>query len=230
MKNYRINLIRHGLTQANVEGRYVGHTDYELCTEGISELVNMSHEYVYPNVERVYSSPMLRCIQTAEILYPEHKLFVVDDLKEMNFGDFEGFTHEELCRREDFNSWMDNSYENAPPNGESGVDFSARLVQALRGIFREMMEEKIFETAIIAHGGVIMSLLFTMGMPKAPFGHYYAGNGQGYSLVLTPQMWMRDNAFEICGTIPMPKDYTGDEGWVENPYDPSPYEETGDER
>ncbi len=222
MRNYRINLIRHGLTQANIEGRYVGHTDYELCTQGISDLVRKSQDFLYPQVQRVYSSPLTRCIQTAGVLYPNHELMVVEGLKEMNFGDFEGYTHEELSRREDFCTWMDNAFENAPPGGESGIDFSARLSTALSGIFRQMMDDQIFEVAVITHGGVIMSLLFSMGMPKAPFGQYYAQNGEGYSLVLTPQMWMRDNAFEICGSIPMPRDYQGAQGWVEDPYNPSP--------
>ena len=62
-----------------------------------------------------------------------------------------------------------------------------------------------------------MNLMFAMGMPRSQFGQYNAKNGEGFSVVLTPQMWMRDNAFEICGSIPVPKDYTDGEGWTEDP-------------
>ena len=47
-------------------------------------------EFVYPNVARVYSSPLLRCRETAEILFPDTTLQTVDNLIEMDFGDFEG--------------------------------------------------------------------------------------------------------------------------------------------
>ena len=60
-------LIRHGKTRGNLEGRYVGcRTDEPLSPEGIEELKQRS----YPRAEWVYVSPMSRCIETAEILYP----------------------------------------------------------------------------------------------------------------------------------------------------------------
>ena len=60
-------LIRHGQTQGNRERRYIGcRTDEPLCPEGIAQLQNRH----YPPVSRVFVSPMRRCVETANLLYP----------------------------------------------------------------------------------------------------------------------------------------------------------------
>ena len=61
----KIILIRHGKTAGNIKGRYIGKTDEPLCEEGINEI----RENTYPKADFVISSPMLRCRQTAEIIY-----------------------------------------------------------------------------------------------------------------------------------------------------------------
>lgn len=222
MKNYRINFIRHGITDANLKGCYAGRTDYDLCPEGIRQLIDLRENYLYPEVQRVYSSPLSRCVQTAGILFPDHMPVIVQELTELDFGNFDGKTFEELSGREAFQLWMKDAYHNAPDGGETGEEFTFRLIGALRYIFGQMMEEGITDVAVVTHGGVIMNLLFAMGLPRSQFGQYSARNGEGFSVVLTPQMWMRDNAFEICGSIPVPKDYAEGEGWVEDPYHPMP--------
>ena len=65
----RIYLIRHSLTEGNKEKRYIGTTDEPLCREGIELLETRKTEY--PEIEYIYVSPMKRCVQTAEIIYPE---------------------------------------------------------------------------------------------------------------------------------------------------------------
>ena len=74
MRSYHIYLIRHGLTKANLEGKYIGETDLDLCEEGVSELLSLKEQFVYPAVGRVYSSPLRRSVQTARLLYPEMKI------------------------------------------------------------------------------------------------------------------------------------------------------------
>ena len=54
MKGYRISLIRHGRTEANDKGIYIGRTDYPLSQKGISELYNKLDEFEYPHVGKVY--------------------------------------------------------------------------------------------------------------------------------------------------------------------------------
>ena len=82
MRSYHIYLIRHGLTKANLEGNYIGETDLDLCEEGVSELLSLKEQFVYPAVGRVYSSPLRRSVQTARLLYPEMTPVTVDSLRE----------------------------------------------------------------------------------------------------------------------------------------------------
>ena len=98
MKNYYIYLIRHGITQGNLDGKYIGQTNLSLCPEGKRRIEQFCADGVYPDVEKVYSSPLARCLETAEIIYPDNKLMIVDELSEMNFGDFEGKTQTEPSR------------------------------------------------------------------------------------------------------------------------------------
>ena len=82
----KIYLIRHGMTAGNREKRYVGcHTDEDLCEEGIAQI--QSNEY--PRVDRLYVSPLKRCITTAELIYPHMPMVTNVKLEEMDFGDFE---------------------------------------------------------------------------------------------------------------------------------------------
>ena len=54
MKNYTIYLIRHGITQGNLEGRYIGLTDLPLCDEGFYAVTRYAQEHLYPDVQKVY--------------------------------------------------------------------------------------------------------------------------------------------------------------------------------
>ena len=99
MKGYRISLIRHGRTEANDKGIYIGRTDYPLSQKGISELYNKLDEFEYPHVGKVYSSPLQRCTETAEILFPDSSVQIVENLIEMDFGDFEGKSADELVKK-----------------------------------------------------------------------------------------------------------------------------------
>lgn len=67
---------------------------------------------------------MLRCRQTADFLYPNAMLTVVEDLREWNFGDFEGKTMEELKDDPDYLDWIASSMKSTPPGGESSKEFA----------------------------------------------------------------------------------------------------------
>ena len=72
MKYYKLHLIRHGLTQGNLDGLYVGSaTDLPLCAEGRAQLKTLRKDFVYPRVDTLFVSPLLRAKETAEILFPE---------------------------------------------------------------------------------------------------------------------------------------------------------------
>ena len=69
MKYYKLHLIRHGLTEGNLKGLYIGSgSDLPLCAEGRAQLKTLKKDFGYPQVPLVFTSPMLRATQTAEIL------------------------------------------------------------------------------------------------------------------------------------------------------------------
>ncbi len=202
MKGYRIYLIRHGKTAANEKGIYIGSTDYPLSENGKTELVNKLDEFEYPRVERIYSSPMKRCLQTANILFDGSETIAVNDLRELDFGEFEGKSVEELINRDDYKAWLKGGIENSPPGGESLVDMVARIYKALDKIILNMMNDDLTTSAIITHSGVITNMLSCFGLPKFKTDDISCEIGEGFEIMVTSQMWQQAQAFEIIGRIP----------------------------
>ena len=101
-------LIRHLKTPGNEKRQYIGSTDEELSEQ---EVLNFKQKYKidsYPQVQQVIVSPMKRCIQTAELIYPEVQIQQESLLKECDFGIFECKTYEELKDRAEYQAWLDS--------------------------------------------------------------------------------------------------------------------------
>ncbi len=205
MKTYVIHLIRHGLTEANRKGMYIGSTDLPLLKESEEELKRMKREGGYPAVEAVYSSPLQRCTKTAEILYPNKEIITVDELCEYNFGDFEGKTGEELDNRPDYIAWT--SGKMGAPNGETNEEFVKRQCLALNKIVRSMMERGIYTSAAVLHGGAIMMLLAATGLPQKNSVDWLCSAGEGFSIRITPSLYQSTGAVEVFGIVPMEADF-----------------------
>jgi alpha-ribazole phosphatase len=200
-----MHLIRTGKTGDGPWKRYVGQSDIPLCDKGVEALKELGREFQYPKVEMVYSSPLKRCIQTSEILFPGVYTAEAPGLMDMNLGEFEGKTFEELRDDEIFADWLKDSFQNTPPGGEETIAFTKRIIQGFSDIFAKMMEEKISNVAVVTHGGVIMTLLASIGLPKLPLHQWAVDNGCGYTVLVTPQMWMRDRAVEVFAHLPEAK-------------------------
>lgn len=104
-----------------------------------------------PNV--VYSSPLQRCIKLAVETFNQD-IHIDEHLKEVNYGDWEGKSWEEINIDGD-NLWMYANVNNQPPNGESFSDLQSRVIEAVNNILKSK-HEKI---AVVCHGGVIRSVL-----------------------------------------------------------------------
>ncbi len=206
MRTYKIHLIRHGLTDGNFQAKYIGQkTDLPLCKEGIEELKKLYNENEYPLIQKLYISPMLRCRQTADILYPETYTEIVENLTEYDFGNFEGKTIAEIKDTEEFKNFIEpKDGVSMAPNGEKTSDFNKRCVKALEYIFNDMMQNGITNTAIITHGGVVMSLLSQLSLPRQSYYNWATAPGKGYTVVLTPALWQRDEGFEVYCEVPYP--------------------------
>lgn len=213
MKGYRISLIRHGLTEANEKGIYIGRTDVPLSQKGASELCAKMDEFDYPVVHRVYSSPLKRCTETADILFPATEMCVVDDLKELDMGIFENKNVRELIDREDYQMWLKGGNDTRPPGGESLEELTARTFKALHEIITDMMNDGLTHCAVITHAGIISNMLSCFGIPKYDPKQLNPAPGEGFEIIVTAQMWLNSQAFEILGIVPYDKipeadDYT----------------------
>lgn len=202
MRNYKLSVIRHGSTSANEKGIYIGRTDYSLSEKGIAELYSKMDKYDYPKVEKVYTSPLKRCVETAQILYPNNEVFIVDNLREMDLGDFDGRTLDELINDPNYKKWLKGGKDNVPPNGESSEEVMARVFKALHVIIMDMMQEEIHNAAVITHAGLIVDMLVGYSIPKVDEKKLSIPFGEGFDLLATAAMWQRSQAVELCGICP----------------------------
>ncbi|MDL2253792.1 histidine phosphatase family protein [Ruminococcaceae bacterium OttesenSCG-928-I18] len=212
MKTYKLHLIRHGLTQGNREGTFVGGgLDIPLCRQGEEDLRALAARFPYPNVPLVFSSPMKRALQTAELLYPEVKeKVIIEQLRENRFGEFEGKTMTELRDNRDFAAWLDPKSGYVPKGGESGENFAKRTAGALMAMMQHLARQGIPQAACITHGGVIMSMLAQKGLPRKPSHQWMSDNGCGFTVQADAGMLMRDEMVEVVAVLP--EGYLGGHG------------------
>lgn len=149
--------VRHGQTDYNLRKRYQGGLDIPLNVTGIRQAFSAREALRGQDFTRIYTSPLSRARQTAEIVNEEMALpvTVVPDLQEMNFGDLEGtrVTSEHL--RED---WLAGIF--IPPDGESYDGFTSRV---LTGLNRVLEQEGT--PLIVAHGGVFWPIAAMLDLP-----------------------------------------------------------------
>ena len=222
MKSYKIHFIRHGMTQANLNGQYIGRTNMPVCPEGMAQLEELSN-MDYPYVEKVYTSSLERCIQTGMKLFPSAEVLAVPELAEMDLGAFEGKRMEDLKDLPEFQNWLRDNMNNPPPKGETGRHYAERLVHGIDKVLQDMMEEQVFDAAVVLSGTAIMTIMALMAFPRKPMGEWNCGCGEGFTALITPQIWLRDRVFESFGVVPK-QPGEEDQDWLEQKY----YENGGD--
>lgn len=187
-----IYLIRHSMTEGNKEKRYIGTTDEPLCAEGIELLKEYSGRY--PKPAHIYISPMKRCIQSAEIIYPqmmmEGKYSIMEDLRECDFGRFENHNYIELSGDMQYQAWIDSGGKLPFPDGESREGFTERTRNCFRDVLKDALQHSWARIAVVAHGGTVMSIMeeYARGEDGQSAGSYYdyqVENGEGYELRIT---------------------------------------------
>jgi len=179
----QILLIRHGQTEGNLEKRYIGVTDEPLCPQGIRTLEKKR----MPDVQAVYVSPLLRCRQSAQILFAHKTAVIVPDFRESDFGRFEGKNYQELSADPLYQAWIDSQGTLPFPEGEAPDAFKARCVRAFEQVAQQIVQQGIDSAALVVHGGTIMAILERFGWPQKPFYDWHVPNGGGYRASLTPQ-------------------------------------------
>ena len=180
----QILLLRHGRTRANEEHLYCGSTDLPLSEEGRKCL--MQKRGVYGTEwESFYTSGLIRTKETQEILFGEQKAAKEEpNLREMDFGDFEGKSYEMLKDDQAYREWISGDNErNICPGGESGEQMRKRVLCALDRILQNDPAKRI---VIVTHGGPIAAIMQQL-FPEKNLNRYewQPECGEGYLLRIT---------------------------------------------
>jgi broad specificity phosphatase PhoE len=137
----KLILIRHGETLSNKEKRVQGISSVELSAIGIEQAHLLALSLKDYPIEAIYTSPLKRAIQTAEIINELHQkeLHTDQDLMEMDYGDFEGVSFKKIMDVEkDFiDQWMTDPSSVKMPNGESLTQLQERAWRALKKIINK---------------------------------------------------------------------------------------------
>jgi alpha-ribazole phosphatase len=146
----RVVLVRHAEPAADVRGRCYGTLDVGLSERGRGQAATLAAALRGETIELLVSSPRLRAVQTAAAF--GRPVEIDDRLAELDFGDFEGRTYDELERDEPelYRQWMESPTTVRFPNGESYADLQARATAALADV-RARAESAL----VVTHGGVI---------------------------------------------------------------------------
>ena len=138
-------LLRHGKTEANLEKRYIGsRTDIPLSDDGIKALEAMALGIREMAGKKIFlvSSPMKRAVQTAEILFPGTRIQTKENLREIDFGDFEGKNYKDLNGNADYQKWIDSNGTLPFPNGEDRAVFIQRSISEFMSVLFEAGEDE----------------------------------------------------------------------------------------
>lgn len=188
----KLLLIRHGETQGNKLKRYIGkRTDEPL----LQEAEEMLKELDYGEPQAVYVSPLLRCTQTAKILFPGKKLNIIDELAECDFGEFENKNYLELDGNEHYQAWIDSGGLLPFPGGESREGFKRRNVTGFQMAVNNCIRGGLFFAALVVHGGTIMNIMEEYADENRSFYEWHIKNGKGYEVEIDPELWKKDRKF-----------------------------------
>lgn len=171
--------VRHGQTPANVLHQFAGVTDVPLDDLGKRQAEQVANQFRYYEIDAIMSSSLQRAHYTAQAIgsVAGHTPIVMDGLKEVNFGDAEMMTVNQIL--ESFPHLMpalgdlrDSTMQ--WPNGESRFEFHERVLGSVNSILHDYADKRV---AVVCHGGVISSVLSHLeDGPRNDFERYRIAN------------------------------------------------------
>ncbi len=153
----RLLLIRHGESVANAEGRLQGHLDVLLSDRGRRQAECLAEKLAPLGVEALYTSPLRRAAETAEIIGAKLGLPVEERaaLMERNVGVLEGLTRDEIIAK--FPHYMAARTALRPIEIE-GFEQDEVFASRVKETLAEIIEAHRGQTmAVVTHGGIIFS-------------------------------------------------------------------------
>jgi broad specificity phosphatase PhoE len=161
----RFYLVRHGENDFALRGAIAGRRNgIHLNNTGRIQAERLADELKQEQIERIYSSPLERCLDTAQPLARRigANVELADELLEIEFGEWTGQTFAELDESEIWQRYNQFRSITRPPGGELMLEVQARAVGFIQTLRDRLPESKI---ALFTHGDVIRSaLLYYLGM------------------------------------------------------------------
>lgn len=159
--------MRHAEPAEDARGRCYGRLDVELSTLGRRQSERLAERLAAEPVATVVSSPRRRAVDTAHAIAAPHGLAVeiLDELRELDFGELEGRTYEEIAasRPELYAQWMEAPTAVQFPGGEAYGDLHDRVAGAV-GALRDAYGGRL--VVAVTHGGAVRAVLAdALGMP-----------------------------------------------------------------
>ena len=156
----KLFLIRHGQTDWNLTRHFQGQSDVPLNQTGRQQANALAKRLSNQSFDAVYSSDLQRATETAKIILSGVKPDLHSDirLREVNFGDWEGLTYDEIKEKypDSLASWERDVYGSSPPNGETLEDLSKRVQSFLDDLLQKHNDQTVL---VVAHGGVLQTLV-----------------------------------------------------------------------
>lgn len=193
----RVELIRHGETLWQGTGRYQGQTDVPLSEQGRQALSPASF-----SPEKVYITALQRTRQTAERLFPQARLVVVEDLGEMNFGRFEGRSAAEDGGGPVLPCLGGGHVPGTMSRRRESAAFSRRVCRAFARLLDWAVASEEEQLVLVVHGGTQMAVMEAFAIPSRPYFSWGLPCGQGY--VLEAEGWLEHRQLRLLGK----RDYT----------------------
>lgn len=170
-------LVRHGKTEYNERRQYCGALDPDLSDLGRQEL---EHSAIKTYLEEhtpdmVFCSPMRRTLQTAAILLDgrDVPLVAVPELREIDFGDFEGRSYEEMKDDPAYTAWLDTNCEGPIPGGDFPESFRDDVEVCFESLMETCRTERVERALIVSHGGVLGTILERFAEPEKHWYEYH---------------------------------------------------------
>lgn len=149
-------LFRHPEPAEAAQGRCYGSLDFKLSARGIIQAKAAAQALAHEPLAAIYSSPKLRCRLAGEILAQGRacRVEVVDALRELDFGELEGRTYEEIATLYPniYREWMARPANVRFPGGESWPEMRVRVLNAVEKIRSDHIGQSVI---VVTHGGVI---------------------------------------------------------------------------
>lgn len=170
-------LVRHGKTEYNERRQYCGALDPDLSDLGRQELERSDIKaYLDEHMpDMVFCSPMLRTLQTAAILLDgrDVPLMAVPELREIDFGDFEGRSYEDLKDDPVYAAWLDTNCEGPIPGGDFPDAFRDDVEVCFESLLETCRTERVERALVVSHGGVLGTILERFAEPEKHWYEYH---------------------------------------------------------